>query len=466
MSVLLEIMGYKANRDAFLRAYINRTRQDGGLIYDTSQTQLRRLFDDNAKYGTNLKLCWNALGAYKPRTSGLYNYATKAYDMSPSVVKNDLTQTTAANQPPLQSIAPSERPYLINPNGGSNYMTHPAISFGASDAWTVECVVNWSGVSDSRMSIAGKENTSCIGLRTGATNILYVIDEAGTLFGTSISTSELVGKSVIVQISHINGNLYFYINGVFKGNVLGDPIITFSQLLRGRVTFTQGKLYHYSIFSKALTSSEVASRSALLHNMFPEIETVPIGTQQWALRNYEAICTPQGNLIPEVQSAVTWATSQTLYDNAYAAASGTVEQKTYAGVKAAAMWRSPNNDVALQVIYGKIYNGFAKKLLAMDIAYYNAANPSATWGYGIPTQAELDTMMTTISDNAESLKAIGTTYWTTPNAGTNTTGMTLLPAGYIKEDGTYAGLGTTTILGIEDDMDMPKLGTSLRLIKR
>lgn len=162
---------------------------------------------------------------------------------------------------------------------------------------------------------------------------------------------------------------------------------------------------------------------------------------------------------------VGWSDATNLYDYVYANTAGTVEEKTYAAVKAAAMWCYYNNDAALGAIYGKLYNWYAVKLLQMDIDYYNAANPSTPWGWGIPTETEWNTLETTINNDAEVLKHAGTTYWSAPNAGTNSSGFTALPAGYRKEDGTFAGLNTTALFG-STDMSVPRIGKSLRLIKR
>lgn len=702
MSTLTDIAAYKSNKNRFIRPYLDRTRQDGGIIYDLAKVQLQRLFDDNAKYGSYLKLCWNSLAGYKPRVSGLYNYATKAYDMAVhqpqygpelvvnggfdsdswwnkllnttiadgvchiinnpanggvgktnlltvgktykitvtilnyisgqlfffddvgiannfprsngvyekiviaagvnfslktsaastnnldidnvsvrEVLTNDLTQTTALNQPPLQSIAPTERPYLINPNGGVNYMTHPTISFGAGDAWTVECVMNWHGDLNINTSIFGDVDNFRFGSRISNTNNFILYKSDGGNQGV-YNTSKIIAKNSIIHLIYNNSNISIYVNGLLVDSLEDSFSAIISGINRGWFDGTNSsKLYHYTIFSKALSPSEVASRSALLRNMFPEIETVPIGTQQWAIRNYESVCTPQGNLMHEMQAAsnvekitnaadrdfssdtgfwtkqtgwtisdgvlnanataytdtrtntqihtinkwykitltvtrvsgevrvsmggtsypnisasgtytfylyptstailafiayggggafigsidnvsvqeVGWSGSQELYDGIYANTSGTVEQKTYAAVKAAAMWSHYNNDPQLGVIYGKLYNWFAVKLLQMDLDYYNVANPTTPWGYGVPFDSEFPT-------DADSLKHIGNSYWTTPNSGTNTTGFTSLPAGYRDDLGVFYALNTHTVYHTQDVPALPTVGGSLRLIKR
>ena len=77
---------------------------------------------------------------------------------------------------------------------------------------------------------------------------------------------------------------------------------------------------------------------------------------------------------------VGWSDATNLYDYVYANTSGTDEQKTYAAVKAAAMWCYYNNVTELGAVYGKLYNWYAVRLLQMDIDYYNAANPTIQTG--------------------------------------------------------------------------------------
>ena len=137
-----------------------------------------------------------------------------------------------------------------------------------------------------------------------------------------------------------------------------------------------------------------------------------------------------------------WADSQELYDGIYAQTTGTVEQKTYAAVKAAAMWCYYNNDVAKGAVYGKLYNWFAVKLLQMDIDYYNAANPTAPWGWRVPTASDFTTLSTFLGGDSVAggkLKKEGLTYWNTPNTGaTNETGFSAIRGGVRVESGAFA----------------------------
>jgi uncharacterized protein (TIGR02145 family) len=140
-----------------------------------------------------------------------------------------------------------------------------------------------------------------------------------------------------------------------------------------------------------------------------------------------------------------WSGSQELYDGIYAQTAGTVEQKTYAAVKAAAMWGHYNNDPQLGIIYGKLYNWFAVKLLQMDIDYYNTANPTTPWGYRVPTDADFNTLATTLGGASVAggkMKMIGTSYWNSPNTGaTNESGFSAL-AGGARETNVFKYLNT------------------------
>ena len=321
----------------------------------------------------------------------------------------------------------------------------------------------------------------------------------------------------------------------------------------------KGRIYFHKIQNNALTPQQVATEHALLRSLFPEIESVQIGTQTWATSNCEMAATPMGSVIQEMQAnanveritniadrefssdtgfwgksgnvsisngvcsynnAITdnsifknigvvgryykvtytisnyvqggvslrfagssgftrnsngtftdyilcsngvfagyavgtttldidnvsvqeigWSGSQELYDAIYAQTSGTVEQKTYAAVKAAAMWCHYNNSIGNGAIYGKLYNWFAVKLLQMDIDYYNAANPTQQWGWRVPTQADFETLRTYLGGNAVAggkMKKEGFAYWNSPNTGaTNESGFSAIGGGLRQFDGSF-----------------------------
>lgn len=149
-----------------------------------------------------------------------------------------------------------------------------------------------------------------------------------------------------------------------------------------------------------------------------------------------------------------WADSQELYDGIYAQTAGTVEQKTYAAVKAAAMWCHYDNDVAKGAVYGKLYNWFAVKLLQMDIDYYNAANPTTPWGWRVPLKADFETLATSLGGSSVAggkVKKEGITYWNSPNTGAdNTSGISIIGAGFRATLGGFINLKDTSFLLTND----------------
>lgn len=218
------------------------------------------------------------------------------------------------------------------------------------------------------------------------------------------------------------------------------------------VTWT-GNLRAYIVYAGTLSAGDRTALEAKLYTIYPEIESVDIGTETVATRNFEAVATPEGNVIANVTVNADWANATVLYDAAYAAHVGTTAEKEYAGLKAAAMWCYYNNDPDNGAIYGKILNKVAEKLLTLDFL-------SSGFGWHIPTALERETLET---NSAESLKMNGDDYWIIDN-GTNTTGFTLLPSGYRDVDGTFKGIND--IGGFHDQGDdFLELGLPVRLIK-
>jgi uncharacterized protein (TIGR02145 family) len=116
----------------------------------------------------------------------------------------------------------------------------------------------------------------------------------------------------------------------------------------------------------------------------------------------------------------------------------------YNATKACAMWCHYNNDPANGVIYGKLYNWYAVKLLQDDIDAYNAANPTTPYGWHVPTQAEFTTLQTYLGGASVAggkLKMTGTSYWSSPNTGAdNSSGFSAVGAGRRYDTGVFGEL--------------------------
>jgi len=87
-----------------------------------------------------------------------------------------------------------------------------------------------------------------------------------------------------------------------------------------------------------------------------------------------------------------WLDSTELYD-------GLIAQGYTAAnaLKEVAWWCHYSNDPVNGATYGKLYNWYAVKLLQTDIDAYNAANPTTPWGWKVPTDAEWETLRTTVA---------------------------------------------------------------------
>jgi len=563
---------YAALRNRFktlFNRYKVNTLADGGTVRDDSFTKAYMKMAQDNRMSDSIKFAW--LGEAGIKQSG--GRVSKLYGLPDKLsINENATQSTAANQPYLSgNIAPNERYALKNPNGGSNYMTHPTISFGATDAWSVTTVLNWNCL-DSAYSEIWSDGTdgNKLVLSEGTGFNVRFKNNSNTLNITPVGfMKSFIGKTVCLTICASNNQILIYANSILINTVGGNTNTIISKLFQAGITNRThtGSIHAHIIRSQALTQQQVTAEYNLLRSYIPEIENVTIGTQQWATSNFEAVCTPQGNLIQEMQAngnvekitniadrefssdtgfwskgtgwtiadgiathtgtvmsnltkepffstgkfykitltvtggsvgiycgsasyisvtgtstvylinagntgfflqtntngvtidnisvqEIGWSGSQELYDGIYAQTAGTVEQKTYAAVKAASMWYHYNNDVAIGAVYGKLYNWFAVKLLQMDIDYYNAANPTALWGWRVPTQTDFQTLSTYLGGDAVSggkMKVASTPYWNAPNTGAeNSSGLSLLGSGFRQVDGSPASFkGESFIVTME-----------------
>jgi len=548
----------------------NRVLTDVGLV--RSKKMLNNLTQFLLDLRENTKLLFCPELGVKLRTSGVNNYVTKAYDISPML--NDGIQTTALNQPFLSgNIAPNEKHAIKNPNGGGAYMTHTPISFSATDKWSVTfCHRNFYNASNSTNILFGIAGSGQIRYQ-GPSILFFNSKDEYAEFQNRVWRN--IGKATFFTlVSNGLGNIILYENSVEKGTRQMDTSFIFSKMYSG-VIGACGELIYHAIRNIALTPTQVAEEYTYLRGLFPEMESVQIGTQNWTTSNCEMTCTPQGNLVSEMQAAtnvekiinggfdtdtdwdkgighiisdgllnidcltgvysrlpsvsnklncyykitytisnyysgqikvyvgnnsvsatvhnnngthtdyllnsnatpgiyilalgptklsidnvsvqeVGWSDSINLHNAIYAATTGTSEQKEYAAVKAAAMWCYYNNDPVLGSIYGKLYNWYAVRLLDMDINYYNVANPTATWGWRVPTSADYNTLATYlggVSIAGGKMKKEGLVYWTSPNTGAdNSSGFSSLESKARYNTGDFTNIPsfwTKTDYGLE-----------------
>ena len=459
-----------------MRAYKQMFIADGGEMRDAPITAGYYAFCEQNGMADSIKFAFLSEGAIKDSTVGIYNYAQKLYDLGDFY--NHGVQTTLASMPYIGGqISPTERYALKNPTGDTRSITFPDITV------------------------------------------------SGTYTITEVANYDTIGKITITQTEVISGTL----------NSLS----------------VAGKLYAYIVRAGSYSTTQKLAEYSFLRSIYSEVESVQIGTQRWATSNFEAVATPMGNVIANMQAAgnvekitnggfdtdtdwkkgsgwtisdsiaicnktdgstelcqlsgvnekwykitftivdyvsgncaaraggnsgvnrtttgtfteylysnstqlgvwnsggfvgsidnisveeVGWSGSTDLYNGIYAQTSGDAATKTTAALRASAMWCYYNNDIPTGAIYGKLYNWYAVALLQEDITAYNAANPSAHWGWHVPSSTEFTTLQTYLGGASVAggkMKVPGLDYWLTPNTGAdNSSGFSALPNGLILD---------------------------------
>lgn len=295
--------------------YKTTTESDSGVIHSYLNTN--KIVENLINQGltSSIKLLWTGEMGTKIRTSGVYSYASKLY--SDDSTPNNLTQTTEASQPYISgNIAINENMCLQNPNtsnsGNNRFLTHSTISFTASQPWTVSACFNWNGEGYAQQGI-GFGGGAFSGPLYYALSLMIGGDYrfgfyAGNNWNIFNENSyKYVGKNTIVHfVADGVGNLSLYINGVFKQTLAITPstAVSFSEFLRTfgftNRTFT-GRFNSYAIYSMAYNQAQVTAEYSTLRNIYPEIDSVTIGTQTWQTHNYDVSLTPNGWQIPEIQ---------------------------------------------------------------------------------------------------------------------------------------------------------------------
>lgn len=397
------LLRYAVDGDDPTARYRSRVVADGGTVSNYGDVQkIVQMLKTSGRF-KNVKLLWYGGAGVKLRTSGVNSYVSKAYSVQ--LPANDLAQTTELSQPwQSGNIAPNEKPCLLNPNGGSRFMTHPAISFGATEAWSLTIMLNNNHTinTDDSPIFAGKYALCGVGIALASSRNRYIIinSDGTSANGANDKFNKGFGKVIVLQyIAEGNGNVKIYYNGVLDETITIQSNIIFENLMRGRYGYVRGKAYYYCIQSGALSASQVTAEYNTLRALIPEIETVLIGNKYIASSNLDVVCSANGTVIADGTLTANW-------------------------TPGTAAWCYPKDATPSDVyLGGKLYNKAARNVII--------ANPPA--GYHVATEAEL-TALAALGANA--LKLAGTTYWTT-TGGTNTTGFTALGMASRKADGSF-----------------------------
>ena len=224
---------------------------------------------------------------------------------------NDLYQTTELSQP-YQSgnIAPNEVLSMQNPNGDARFMTHPTISFADNQAWSVTWTMgdNYNSYNNI-INLFGKHYTNALSkfCKGYQAKVFSFINESGSLVNfNNYFMPHGIGKNIIYAlVANGSGSLALYVNGVINDtvNIATNFVFDtpFSAGFNDRIF--NGKFYYYRIQSGAMTATQVLAEYNKLRTYIPEIETVQIGSKYITSSNFQAVATPAGNVIQEMQTS-------------------------------------------------------------------------------------------------------------------------------------------------------------------
>ena len=142
--------------------------------------------------------------------------------------------------------------------------------------------------------------------------------------------------------------------------------------------------------------------------------TIIIGSQKWAVANLNVSTFRNGDTIPEAKTNKEWVS---------------------AGDAGKPAWCYYNNDPALGLKYGKLYNWYA----------VNDPRGLAPEGWTLPGDNDWAQLSYSSGGQAAGMKMKSTTGWSEGNGGTNETGFNGLPGGYRIENGIFQNLGSIGI---------------------
>jgi Fibrobacter succinogenes major domain (Fib_succ_major). len=150
-------------------------------------------------------------------------------------------------------------------------------------------------------------------------------------------------------------------------------------------------------------------------NKSKDIGTVRIGTQTWAVANLNVSTFRNGDSIPEARTNKEWVA---------------------AGESGKPAWCYYNNDPAIGLKYGKLYNWYA----------VNDPRELAPVGWTLSSDADYAKLISYLGGPAAAgSKMKSTSRWSDGNNGTNETGFTGFPGGYRVENGTFLNFGSIGI---------------------
>jgi len=425
----------------WLRDFKTRVLADSGTVEDETRTARILRVIENHNLMDDLKLAVFADGGVKTRTSGTNTFVVKTYDLT--VNDNDPVQSVEVNQPYLRgNIAPTEVQTYKCVTGQTKTLTHTGVVVNGT--YTVIKVLN---AEDSGKTVVSFTEVTTGTLDTIAwTGRLYFYAiYAGTIDSGEQTEIRNAILSIIPEIEGVTIGVQHWATSNLEmvATPMGNPINEM-QLAAATEKITNGGFddaNNWTIVGTASISDGVANIDGASNTAcwVSQAISIPAG---WVKVSFDYTAgtsgytfisfTNNGNVASLPYNTATgsyvkyfkltsaesfiaiqkdyssnnvgikfdnisvkqlgWADSTELYD-------GLIAQGYTAAnaLKEVAWWCHYNNDPANGATYGKLYNWYAAKLLQTDIDAYNAANPTTPWGWKVPTDAEWETLRTTVA---------------------------------------------------------------------
>jgi len=361
---------------------------------------------------------------------------TKCYDLS--IQLNHAVQTTNTIQPQLAGDwSVLDRYAISNSFSDDNYLSFNNISKNVSDKWSIS-IFNKIDGKQTDSSWTGSTISSIGTTYNNNKLVIKIKNESGISAVGTIDISRVTSKNTLFTfIANGNSTIDFYVDNEYIETLIIGSNFVFNKLMSGGGTYLNGICYGIIVNSIVLTEFQRTKICNYFQTSFGELPNVSIGVQNWALQNARIVVTAMGNYINNVPDNATFITSKTIYDSVYSSTSGSIEEKTYAALKSAAMWRYAYNVDTNQAIFGILYNHFALVLIQMDIDYFNAINPNYFINYRVPLYStdfvNLFDYLGGTSVAGGKLKSPGIVLFSDPNIGaTNESGFSAVGGGDIN----------------------------------
>jgi uncharacterized protein (TIGR02145 family) len=209
--------------------------------------------------------------------------------------------------------------------------------------------------------------------------------------------------------------IFLFSYGIVSGNI-DHPDISNSGQTSSKSVQTKSKSAQTSSKSTQAKSKSVQKNSkSKPDDKSKDVGIVRIGTQAWAVANLNVCTFRNGDSIPEAKTNKEWVA---------------------AGEAGKPAWCYYNNNPAIGLKYGKLYNWYA----------VNDPRGLAPVGWTLAGDEDWAKVINYLGGpGAAGSKMKSTVGWSEGNIGTNETGFTGFPGGYRVENGTFLNLGSIGI---------------------